>query len=185
MSIFPKPYADHVARLRVAMGFGLVAAFAWFSQPDFTSLAWGLPVSVLGLWLRGWATGHLEKNIRLSQSGPYSYVRNPLYLGTSIVAAGLVIASRRWLLFAVFAVVFVLVYLPVIELEEQHLRKLFPDFEAYSRRVHALRPALLSGRSQVRFQWALYWRNREYQALLGFLAGVALLLAKVLVPRFH
>src|SRR5262245_23895638 len=126
MSFFPKPYADVVARLRVTSGFVLAAAFAWLSQPDARSMLLGLPVSVAGLLQRAWATGHLEKNIRLAESGPYAYVRNPLYLGTLLVAAGLVIASRRWLLAALFAAVFALVYLPVIELEEQHLGELFP-----------------------------------------------------------
>ena len=181
MSVFPKPYADRVARLRVATGFVLVAAFAWFSQPTISSLLWGLPVSALGLLLRAWATGHVEKNIRLSESGPYAYVRNPLYLGTALVAAGLVVASRRWLLAVLFAAVFILIYLPVIELEEQHLRHLFPDFDTYAQRVPALWPALRASKAEGRFRWALYVRNREYQALLGWLAGVALLLTKVLV----
>src|ERR1700694_2326404 len=163
MSVFPKPYADRVARSRVATGFVLVAAFAWFSQPDFNSLIWGLPVSALGLLLRAWATGHLEKNIRLAESGPYAYVRNPLYLGTALVAAGLVIASRRWLLAVLFAAVVVLIYLPVIELEEQHLSQLFSNFAAYSKRVPSLVPTLRPIKSGVRFEWPLYVRNREYQ----------------------
>ena len=183
MSLFPKPYADLVARLRVASGFVLVLAFAWFSEPDFASLAWGLPVSLLGLLLRGWATGHLQKNIRLAEAGPYAYVRNPLYLGTLLVAAGLVIASRRWLLAVLFAAVFVLIYLPVIELEEQHLRALFPNFATYAQRVPSLWPTLRPAKSAARFEWSQYVRNREYQALLGFLAGEAFLIAKVLLPR--
>jgi protein-S-isoprenylcysteine O-methyltransferase Ste14 len=181
MSVFPKPYADLVARLRVASGFVLVLAFAWFSAPDFRSLAGGLPVSLAGLLLRAWATGHLEKNIRLAESGPY--VRNPLYLGTLLVATGLVIASRTWLLAALFAVVFVLIYLPVIELEEQHLSNLFPNFGAYSKRVPSLWLTLQPIKSDARFRWSLYIRNREYQALLGFLAGEAFLVAKVFFAR--
>src|SRR5438270_13727823 len=153
MSVLPRPYADRVARWRVATGFVLVAAFAWFSQPDFNSLIWGLSVSTLGLLLRAWATGHLEKNIRLAQSGPYAYVRNPLYIGTALVAAGLVIASRRWALAAIFAGVFVLVYLPVIALEEQHLRSLFPEFSAYARTVPALRPTFAAAPLQQPFRW--------------------------------
>src|SRR5437868_778459 len=135
-----KSYADFVARLRVPSGFALVLVFAWLSRPTPKWLAIGLSVSTLGLLLRAWATGHLEKNIRLAQSGPYAYVRNPLYIGTALVAAGLVIASRRWALAAIFAGVFVLVYLPVIELEEQHLRSLFPEFGAYARTVPSLYP---------------------------------------------
>jgi protein-S-isoprenylcysteine O-methyltransferase Ste14 len=182
MSVFPKPYADRVARLRVTTGFLLAAAFAWFSQPDSRSLAWGLPLSVLGLLLRAWAAGHLEKNTRLAVGGPYAHVRNPLYLGTLLVAAGLVVASRRWLLAVLFALVFGLIYLPAIELEEQHLKSLFPDFAAYAQRVPALWPAWNSAtKTRERFRWPLYLHNREYQALLGFLAGAALLIAKVIV----
>ena len=182
MSVFPKPYADRVARLRVTTGFLLAAAFAWFSQPDVRSLAWGLPLSVLGLLLRAWAAGHLQKNIRLAVGGPYAHVRNPLYLGTLLVAAGLVLASRRWLLAVLFALVFGLIYLPAIELEEQHLRSLFPDFADYAQRVPALWPVWkISTTTPERFHWPRYLHNREYQALLGFLAGAALLIAKVLV----
>src|SRR5690606_30753053 len=89
-----KRYADFVARLRVPSGFLLVAAFAWFSRPTPESLAWGLPVSLAGLALRTWAAGHLAKNERLATEGPYAHTRNPLYIGTSLVAAGLAIAAR-------------------------------------------------------------------------------------------
>jgi protein-S-isoprenylcysteine O-methyltransferase Ste14 len=176
MSVFPKPYADLVARLRVTCGFIMVAAFAWFSRPDARSLAWGLLVSALGLALRAWATGHVEKNIRLAESGPYAYVRNPLYLGTLLVAAGFAIASRQWGLGALFAAVFILIYLPAIELEEQHLRKLFPEFAEYAERVPALWPTLRPLKKPGSFRWGQYMRNREYQAGLGFLVGAAYLI---------
>ena len=94
MVSFPKPYADFVAKLRVPSGFLLVAVFAWFSHPSPGSLAWGLPVSLAGLALRGWAAGCLAKNRQLATGGPYAYLRNPLYAGTLLVAAGLAIASR-------------------------------------------------------------------------------------------
>ncbi len=178
---FPKRYADAVAKLRVPSGFVLVAAFLWLSEPSWTALAIGLPVSIAGLAIRAWAAGHLEKNLALADSGPYAYVRNPLYLGTLTVAAGLVIASRRWELGVLFAVVFVLIYLPVVELEEQHLRRLFPAYADYARRAPKLIPRL-SARSSIpkHFQWALYRRNREYEALAGFMAGVAVLCWKAL-----
>jgi len=175
---FPKPYADLMARLRVPGGFVLVAAFAWLSDPSWRSLLCGLPVSVLGLWLRAWAAGHLAKNIRLAQSGPYAWMRNPLYLGTLLVALGLVISGRDWLLAAIFAVVFLFIYLPVIELEEQHLAKLFPEYAAYMERVPLLIPKPPTENSGRRFDWTLYRKNQEYQALLGFLAGAAWLVWK-------
>jgi hypothetical protein len=116
----------------------------------------------------------------LAASGPYAYVRNPLYIGTLIVALGLVIAAREPLLAVIFWCVFFLIYLPVIELEEQHLRKLFPDYAAYAASVPMLRPRLTPVQSASRrtFSWKRYARNQEYQALLGFLGGAALLFWK-------
>jgi hypothetical protein len=106
-------------------------------------------------------------------------VRNPLYLGTLAVAAGFVIASRRWELGVLFAAVFLLVYLPVVELEEQHLRTLFPAYEGYAQRVPKLTPLVRQASvGTKRFQWALYRRNREYEALAGFIAGLAALVWK-------
>jgi len=175
---FPKPYADAVAKLRVPGGFLMVAAFLWLSSPTWTSLAIGIPVSILGLVLRAWAAGHLEKNRTLAVSGPYAYVRNPLYIGTLMVAAGFVIASRRWELGVLFAAVFLLIYLPVVELEEQHLRSLFPEYADYAQRVPRLWPRI-GTQGGKRFQWSVYMRNQEYQALAGFLVGVAVLIWKV------
>ena len=106
---FPKSYADRVAKLRVTGGFALVIAFAVFSRPTPGSLETGLPVSVAGIIVRAWAAGHLAKNRNLARSGPYAYTRNPLYLGTLLVALGLVIASRSWGLGVLFALVFVLI----------------------------------------------------------------------------
>jgi len=183
MIAFPKPYADRVARLRAPLGIVLLVLFAWLSRPSVRSLAWGLPVAVAGLLLRAWATGHLEKDARLAQSGPYAYLRNPLYLGTLLAASGFVIGGRRWELAVLFAAVFVCVYLPAIMLEEQHLRDLFPEFDAYARRVPALWPTLHPLLASGRFRPELYRRHREYQAFVAFVAGVALLVAKVLVPR--
>ena len=177
--LFPKPYADLVARLRVPCGFALMAAFAWFAHPDARSLVYGLPVSLIGLAVRAWAAGHLAKDRTLASSGPYAYTRNPLYLGTLLVAAGLAIAARSAGLGALFAAVFLCIYLPVIQLEQQHLRSLFADYDAYAKRVPALVPRMTPAAGEPRpFQWALYVRNREYQAAAGFLGGVLLLLWK-------
>jgi protein-S-isoprenylcysteine O-methyltransferase Ste14 len=175
---FPKPYADRVAKLRVPAGFVLVAAFLYFADPNSRSLAAGLAIAFGGLVVRAWAAGHLEKNRQLAVSGPYGYVRNPLYLGTLIVAVGFVIAARRWQLGMLFAVVFGAIYLPVIELEEQHLRGLFPSYNDYAARVRLFVPRFGAHRTSRRFEWRLYVANREYQAALGFLAGVAVLVWK-------
>lgn len=181
---FSKRYADAVARLRVTAGFVLVAAFAWFSRPTAVSLAIGLPVSILGLALRGWAAGSLYKDRNLAIAGPYAFTRNPLYLGTLIVAAGLAVASRSMGLGILFAAVFLLVYLPAIQLEQQHLRDIFPDYAAYAKRVPMLLPRLTAaGGASNPFTWAQYRKNREYQAAIGFGIGVAWLVVRAMVGR--
>ena len=179
---FPKPYADAVARLRVPSGFLIVIVFAWFSRPTPESMAIGIPISLLGLALRAWAAGCLAKNQQLATGGPYAYTRNPLYIGTLLVAAGLAIASRSPGLAALFVAVFLLVYLPVIQNEEQHLRKIFPEYAAYAELVPALFPRWtpISQRNPNPFRTALYLKNQEYQAGLGFLAGMLFLLWKML-----
>lgn len=177
---FPKPYADLVARLRVPMGFLLAAAFAWFARPTARSLACGIPVSLAGLVLRAWAAGHIAKDRQLATGGPYAYIRNPLYLGTLLVAIGLAAAARGLWLAALFAAVFLLVYLPAVMLEEQHLNRLFPDYAAYAAAVPSLLPYRRPHAGSSRFSPAFYWRNREYQALIGFAAGLAWLIYRAI-----
>lgn len=177
---FPKRYADTVARLRVPAGFLMVAAFALFAHPDPASLAIGLPLSAAGLACRAWAAGHLAKDQRLATSGPYSFTRNPLYLGTLITALGLAAAARSLGLAVLFTALFLLVYLPAIELEEQHLTAILPGYTDFAARVPLLIPRWPSQFGPDRFSAALYRKNREYQALLGWLLGALWLLARAL-----
>lgn len=178
---FPKSYADLVARLRVPSGFLIVVVFAWLSYPTAASLTAGLPIAILGLGLRAWAAGCLAKNQQLARSGPYAHTRNPLYIGTLLVAAGLVVASRNLWLGILFAAVFAFVYLPVIQLEEQHLRQLFADYADYAAAVPALLPRLTAApeKNPQPFRFSLYLTNKEYEAGAGFAAGMLFLLWKL------
>ncbi|MBV9612090.1 MAG: isoprenylcysteine carboxylmethyltransferase family protein [Acidobacteriaceae bacterium] len=175
---FQKPYADFVQRLRVPCGFLLLIAFAWLSAPCRTSLLAGLAICFAGLLLRAWAAGHLTKDRQLATSGPYAHMRNPLYAGTLLVACGIAYASRSVWLALIFFVVFVFVYLPAIELEEQHLREIFPSYETYAMRVPRFLPSGKWNAGRQVFSWARYRHNREYKALIGFLLAFAWLLWK-------
>ncbi len=166
---FPKSYADVVQRLRVPAGLLLAAALVWMARPATWSIIAGAAVSAAGLAVRAWAAAHLAKNERLAEAGPYAWVRNPLYLGSLAAAAGLAIASREPRIAALFAVTFVMVYLPAIEQEEQHLGKLFPGYAAYAGRVPMLRPRWPREAHEAKASWRLYLRNREYQALAAWL----------------
>jgi protein-S-isoprenylcysteine O-methyltransferase Ste14 len=165
---FPKAYADVVQRLRVPGGFLLLGAFLILSQPRMESILWGLPVSLLGIAIRSWAAGHLAKNEKLATSGPYGYVRNPLYVGSLLLAGGVAIGSDSIWVAIVFVATFLLIYLPVIQLEEEHLRKLFPQYAGYAKKVPSLWPRFTNGGSGDRFRADLYKRNKEWKALSGY-----------------
>jgi len=178
MARFPKQYAERVQRLRVPVGFILLACFAWLAHPSRDSIFFSLPVIFAGLAIRAWAAGHLEKNLTLADSGPYAYTRNPLYLGSFIVALGFAVAGSSWILGAIFVVAFLGIYLPVMEREEDHLLKIFPAYRDYAARVPLLWPKPGVQGSRV-FRSAVYIKNEEYKAALGVLTGLAVLIGKI------
>ena len=168
---------DHVlrwlARKRVPLGFvaGLVAL--WLASPTRRSLAIGAPVAFAGELIRIWAAGHLEKGREVTTSGPYGFVRHPLYVGSSVMGVGLAIASASVIVGAL-----VLVYLGVtlsaaIATEEAHLTEKFGG--AYPAYRHGLNTA-----AARRFSVARARRNREYRALVGLGVALALLSRKAL-----
>lgn len=178
MAVFPKSYADTVQRLRVPSGLLLAAGFVWLSQPVLPTLLLGFPVALMGLGVRAWAAGHLRKNQQLTVSGPYAFVRNPLYIGTLLAAIGCTIAAAQPYLAAFVGVVFLLVYLPVMQQEEQHLATLFPEFAAYAKRVPQLLPRVPERMPSQRFERSVYVQNKEQKALYGFVAVYSFLIAK-------
>jgi hypothetical protein len=131
--------------------------------------------------LRAAAAGHLHKGEELATSGPYAYARNPLYLGSALLAGGFAVAGRSWPSAIILAVYFVLVYAAVMRREEEELRAHYgAAFDDYAARVPLFLPRPKSrttsgSRGGRRFSWSFYRRNREYEAALGFVAGVALL----------
>ena len=167
-------------RIRVPLGFVLAAAYLWRAQPSWQSLLEDAVFIVLGLGLRAWASGHLRKNTELTTTGPYAYVRNPLYMGSLLVAAGFAVAARDWWLAAGMLAFFLAVYLPVILSEEAWLRAHFPEFEEYARRVPRLWPRFGAGAAPGSFSRELYLQHREYNALLGAVAMLAALVVKLL-----
>lgn len=167
-------------RIRVPLGFAFAVVYLWRAQPSWQSLLEGAVFIALGLGLRAVASGHLRKNTEVTASGPYAYVRNPLYLGSLLVAAGFAVAARDWWLAAGMLVFFLAVYLPVILSEEAWLRANFPEFEEYARRVPRLWPRFGAGAAPGSFSRELYLQHREYNALLGAVAMLAALVVKLL-----
>jgi len=177
-------------RIRVPLGFVTAALFLfelWRRQPAMAAVGWSLVLVVPGLWLRGYASGYVKKNQELTVTGPYAHVRNPLYLGSILIAAGFAVALGSWAFAAALAAMFVAIYVPVIASEERFLRATFPGFDAYCRQVPRLiprpTPAPTGDESaNGRFLLALYLKHREYNALLGaILLYLSLLFLRPLV----
>jgi protein-S-isoprenylcysteine O-methyltransferase Ste14 len=167
-------------RIRVPVGFAFAIVYVWLAKPTAKFLLLGLAITIPGIWLRALASGHVRKNEALATSGPYAYTRNPLYLGSMIIAAGFLVAACSWWITAVAVIFFLAVYVPVIRGEEEYLRSRFPGFEKYAKEVPRLLPRVSRGSSEKgSFSWELYKKHREYNAILGALAVSAILLVKI------
>jgi protein-S-isoprenylcysteine O-methyltransferase Ste14 len=168
-------------RWRVRLGYPLAIAVFWLSQPTPRSILLGAPVGVIGLWLRAYAAGYLHKQEVLTVTGPYAYTRNPLYLGSAILALAAAIASRSWVAALILILYFAIFYSVVMRREEKELSlRHGAAFAEYARAVPLFLPHLtaakLSGTSAGSFSFARYKRNHEWQAALGFLVLLAVLL---------
>ena len=167
-------------RIRVPLGFAFAFVYFWLARPNPLFLFIGSVFIVLGLAVRALASGHVTKNEQLTMTGPYAYTRNPLYLGSLILASGFVLASRNWWIATISVAFFVIVYVPVIRSEETFLKSKFPEHEDYARNVPVLMPRFSRyGSSAGSFSWALYSKHREYNALVGSLAMIAALILKM------
>jgi len=171
-------------RVRVPLGFIFAVVYVWFARPTRTSLIAGALIMLPGLLLRGLASGHVQKDKQLTISGPYAYTRNPLYLGSLFLAAGFAIAARSWPIVAIMVLMFALIYVPVIAGEERYLRQTFPEYDEYARRVPRMFPRLTPyGNQQAAYSSARYWKHREYEASIGCVVLLAILIAKLIIAK--
>jgi protein-S-isoprenylcysteine O-methyltransferase Ste14 len=173
-------WARTARRIRVPLGFVFAVAYLWLARPTWTSLAIGAAVVVAGIALRAAASGHVRKDTELTTTGPYAYTRNPLYLGSVIIAAGFAVAALSLAVVVALALLFILVYVPVIRAEEEFLRQRFPEYDDYARRVPRMLPRLHIEAVGSEFSRALYMQHREYNAIAGSAAMLAALAAKIL-----
>jgi protein-S-isoprenylcysteine O-methyltransferase Ste14 len=195
----PAQPADWIARwqkiarrIRVPLGFLAGALYLYEllrRAPHPAAMAWSLALVLPGVALRAYASGTVKKNSELAVTGPYAYTRNPLYLGSMLIAAGFALALLSWPVALVLAVIFAVIYVPVIASEERFLRAAFPGFADYCRQVPRLIPRLTPARQPLAesgpsigvggFSLMLYLQHREYNAGVG----VALLYLSLLLLR--
>jgi hypothetical protein len=182
-------------RIRVPLGFVAAALYLWElvqHKPQPRLIAWSLLLVLPGLWLRGYAAGYVKKNSELTMTGPYAHVRNPLYLGSILIAAGFAVALMSLPFAIALAVFFLLIYVPVIASEEAFLRDTFLEFEWYCARVPRLIPRITPARApdgprgqSGSFSFELYRKHREYNSAIGATFLYLSLLLGILLHAIH
>ena len=173
-------------KVRVPAGTVLGIIFLLFMHPSINSLIIGGFFTLAGALVRIWAAGHIEKRIRLTRSGPYSWTRNPLYLGSFLMAFGVILAGQGYWLIPFFALFFICIYFPVMCAEEQDLESTYgAGFLEYARSTPLFlpkkpkRPKNIGNAEQpALFSWARVRKNREHRNLASLLVieGILILI---------
>ncbi len=168
-------YSEVAKRLRLPLGFLLGISYLIFARPTPLTLAVGGTIALIGVIVRGWASGHISKNERLATTGPYAHTRNPLYFGSFLIAAGFAIAAH-WALLLLVLAFFVLIYVPTMEREKVNIEERFPvEYEAYSANVPVFMPrptpwkATHGGDDEGGFSVDLYMKHGEWKAGVTYL----------------
>jgi protein-S-isoprenylcysteine O-methyltransferase Ste14 len=173
-----------LARHRVHVALPLVAGIVWFARSTPWGLAAGSAIAAAGLVVRALAAGQLRKHETLVTSGVYASTRNPLYLGSAVMAAGFALAADSVVAALMLLTYFALFYPPTIRWEEERLTARYGrEFAGYSLRVPRIWPRLPIRSPFTGFSWHWYWRNGEYATALGFAVGVAVLAGKMVLHR--
>jgi protein-S-isoprenylcysteine O-methyltransferase Ste14 len=145
-----------VFKNRGAILVPVAAGLAVFGKPSLYSALGGTAVALGGELLRIWAVGYSGTTTRagvvtaprLVTAGPYALMRNPLYVGNSIIAFGFCwgfgghwppavrIAALAGVLLFVFGL-----YAAIVPLEEEYLAAAFgAQYVAYRRTVPRIVP---------------------------------------------
>jgi protein-S-isoprenylcysteine O-methyltransferase Ste14 len=182
--------SNFLSRWRVRAGYPLAILFLYLASPTMESTAVGAMIAAAGLIVRGAAAGHLRKLETLTTTGPYAWMRNPLYFGSALMAAGFAVAGHSPWAALVIVAYFVAFYPMVMKKEEAELRERYgAAFVEYAKRVPLFFPLPPHGSGAPEsgpaggFSWDRYLKNREYQAALGAILALAVLWVRMYLPR--
>lgn len=171
-------------RWRVRVGYPVAVLYWVLARPTKQYIAIGVAIAAFGLLIRALAAGHLWKDQELAVTGPYATTRNPLYLGSAFLAVGFALAGHSWIAGSLVVVYFAVFYYAVMRNEENDLRERFGvAYAQYAERVPLFLPkpfgaaygsTAVPGAEPKPFSGTQYAKNREYRALLGTIAGFAI-----------
>ena len=167
-------------KTRVPAGTALGILFLLLMNPSARSLWIGAAITLPGWLLRLWAAGHIDKGKVLTQGGPYAMTRNPLYLGSFLMALGIILGGQGYWLLPLFGGFFMAFYIPVMKAEADHmLGRYGQEFVDYTKRVPAFFPAFQkAGAGTSAFLWSRVVQNREHRNVVGLIVAEAILVFK-------
>jgi len=177
-----KRVIDRLHRLfkfRFAILYPVGVYVAVFCVSDDQSLWQGGLIMLAGMAIRVWANSYAIKMDRLTTSGPYAFVRNPLYVGTALIVVGIVVLLRIYLLGALFLAIMAFVYRRTIKEEQRMLTEKFGDaFRDYMKNVPAMFPRLTPYPKGEKWppSWQRLFESREHKVVIWMV---------VLVIAFH
>jgi protein-S-isoprenylcysteine O-methyltransferase Ste14 len=157
-----------ITRRRVPLGFACAGVAFWLASPTPLAIVAGMSLAALGELIRIWAAGHLDKGREITRSGPYRFMRHPLYAGSAIMGVGFMIAARSLPASIVVGIYLVVALVSAARAEEATLDARFAgEYAAYreGRATASDRP----------FSLARVKANREYRAVIGLAVGCVLL----------
>ena len=179
---------------RLLAVYVLALAMLWLARPTAQSLLLGAVPIALGEALRLWATGHLLKNDALTVTGPYAYLRHPLYLGTLLIATGfaaIAATPATSLLLGAFLLGYFGYYVPYKDrIEGARLESLYGDaFRRYAvavprllPRIHSYVPLAADQSEQTSWTAVRFSDNHEIGTALGVGLGMLALVARWALP---
>src|SRR4030043_1930482 len=167
-----------IRRIPLFIGAILLVVFA---KPHSAGILIGLLLIFLGEMIRIWAAGHLQKNEVLTVTGPYAYVKNPLYIGSIFITAGFCILADNIYLLAAAFFMFCFHYIPYKKkVEGDRLKKIFGNqFDDYDEKV----PEYLPRRTpysdkKVSWEFKDFIEKSEEGILLLPIGGILLILSR-------
>lgn len=184
----------YITRKRVWVSriiFGAIAAeyliTHWhsFSHPDSFDRAYilGTLLILAGTFIRCWSAGILKKVQRLVQEGPYAIARNPLYIGSFLIACGFGFYLGDLWFWLGMLFIFIFIYPHTIHNEETKLKALFPQqWEVFSARVGMFWPIKIDWKAvQHPWSYSLWLKNKEHKTLILIVLGLLAKLLKIIL----
>lgn len=164
-------------RFAIMYPFGIFVII--FANSDDKSIMTGIWFILAGLFIRLWANGYAIKMEKLTTSGPYAFVRHPLYLGTILLVIGFTIMLKIYYVGALFIIFGVFVYRRTIKKEEAMLEDKFKNvYLDYKKSVPAIIPTVFPYKKGEKwgFSFKRLIKNHEYKLLIWMI---------ILVIVFH